>query len=785
MRASFEIADRFYSRSNTYRSAKRNWYSRYALSLIALILVTCLQVSAAPQTRVEGIITDQTGAPVSGAEVTLSIKSFTATATTNAEGRFAFDSISSGNGTITVRASGFSTLEQKWNAGDKDLSLTLAPAALSDQITVTAERTLSRVSDTAASVLVLSTEDVSTTAALTLDDVLRQVPGFTLFRRSGSRTANPTSQGVSLRGVGASGASRAVALSDGIPINDPFGGWVYWGRVPRESVSRIEVVQGGASHLYGTDALGGVINFIPRDAREGALSFEASYGNQQTPDVSLFAGGRLSQWSAQLAAEAFHTDGYIIVDEGERGPVDVRAGSEHTTLDLTVERSLSDKGRVFVRGSIFGESRENGTPLQTNRTHIRQLAIGSDWQSQALGSFSLRAYGGAQIFDQDFSAIAATRATETLTRSQRVPAQQTGFTSQWSRAAGSRQTLVAGFDAREVRGASDELVFVAGNLTSAVGAGGRERTLGVFGQDIIRITPRWFVTLGGRYDRWRNYDALSATRPLASPGPGTLTKFADREETAFSPRLSLLHKLTDNVSLFLSGYRAFRAPTLNELYRSFRVGNVLTLANDRLRAERLTGGEAGANFAAFDRKLNVRGTFFWSEITRPIANVTLTVAPDLITRQRQNLGRTRSRGFEVETDARVTNTITVSGGYQFADATVRRFPANTSLEGLLIPQVARHQLTMQARYSNPSRFTLAIQSRAVGAQFDDDQNLLQLDRFFTLDLFASRSLGRNVEAFASFENLFDQRYAIGRTPVKTIGPPLLARVGIRFHLGAR
>lgn len=789
MRASFEMAAVF----NRYRqrpqndpvTSKHHKYLRHASGLLFLSLVMGLSVFAAQQTRVEGMVTDQNGAPVSGAEVTLSIKSSTSTATTNGEGRFSFDSVSPGDGKITVRANGFSTLERNLSASDKDLSLTLAPAALSDQITVTAERTLSRVSDTAASVLVLSTEDVTTTAALTLDDALRQVPGFTLFRRSGSRTANPTSQGVSLRGVGASGASRAVALSDGIPINDPFGGWVYWGRVPRESVSRIELVQGGASHLYGTDALGGVVNFIPRDARDGALSFEASYGNQQTPDVSLFAGGRLFQWSAQLSAEVFHTDGYIIVDEPERGPVDVKAGSEHTTLDLKLERSLSDKGRVFVRGSIFGESRENGTPLQTNDTYIRQLAAGGDWQSQSLGSFSLRAYGGAQIFDQGFSAIAANRATETLTRSQRVPAQQIGFTSQWSRAAGSRQTLVAGFDAREVRGASDELVFVAGNLTSAVGAGGRERTYGVFAQDIIRLTPRWFVTLGGRFDRWRNYDALSATRPLTNPGPGTVTIFKDRDETAFSPRVSLLHKLTDSFSFFVSGYRAFRAPTLNELYRSFRVGNVLTLANDQLRAERLTGGEAGANFAAFDSRLHVRGTFFWSEITRPIANVTLDVTPALITRQRQNLGRTRSRGFEVETDARLTNTITVSGGYQFVDATVRRFPANLALEGLLIPQVARHQLTVQARYSNPSRFTLAIQSRAVGAQFDDDQNLLPLDRFFTLDLFASRSLGRNVEAFAAFENLFDQQYAIGRTPVKTVGPPLLARVGIRFHLGAR
>src|ERR671929_131193 len=102
------------------------------------------------------------------------------------------------------------------------------------------------------------------TSAATLDDALRQVPGFTLFRRTGSRVANPTSQGVSLRGVGASGASRALVLADGIPLNDPFGGWVYWGRVPRASVERIEVLRGGASSLYGSSALGGVVNLITR-----------------------------------------------------------------------------------------------------------------------------------------------------------------------------------------------------------------------------------------------------------------------------------------------------------------------------------------------------------------------------------------------------------------------------------------------------------------------------------------------------------------------------------------
>ena len=761
------------------------------LVLVLVSISVAVQAYAMPPQatkRVEVVVTDQSGAPISGAEVTFAGQAATVTRATDSEGRFVIDAQGE-TAMMTIRAAGFETASRVWNAADRDaarLKIVLAAERLSEQMTITASRTEARVSDTAASIAVLSAEDLVATPALTVDDALRQVPGFSLLRRSGSRTANPTSQGVSFRGVGPSGASRAVVLADGVPINDPFGGWIFWGRVPREALSRIEVVQGGASSLYGTDALGGVVNLISRDTRDSALSFETSYGNQNTPDFSLFAGGRLFQWAGRLSAEVFHTDGYVLVDKAERGRIDTKAGAEHKTLDLTLERLLAERGRIFLRGSLFDESRENGTPLQTNNAYIRQGTLGADLQSPRAGSLSARAFALSEIYNQDFTAIAADRNSETLTRSQRVPAQQIGVLSQWSRAAGSRQTLVAGVDAREVRGASDELGFTGGNLTLGVGSGGRERTIGVFGQDIIRITPRWLLTLAVRGDRWRNYDAISTSRSLIAGGAApVVTSFRDRVETAFSPRVSLLHKLTDNVSLMVSGYRAFRAPTLNELYRSFRVGNVLTQSNENLRAERLTGGEAGASFAAFDRKLNVRGTFFWSEIIRPVANITLSVTPALIIRQRQNLGRTRSRGLEIEAEARLTSTVMVSGGYQLLDATVLRFPANTSLEGLFIPQVPRHLLTFQARYSNPRRLSVSFQGRASSSQFDDDQNQLRLDPYFTLDALASRYLGRGVELFGAFENLTGQRYDIGRTPVRTVGPPLLARIGIRFQLGSR
>ena len=762
---------------------------------ILACVICCLLSShqSHAQTRtgiVKGIIQDETGAAIPNAKLVFRTRNdaVIAEGVSNADGEFVIAVPSSKALALAVTAPGFAafttTLDTTGSIAS-DLKIVLAPAPLSERVTVTATRTETRLGDTAASVATLTRRDLLITSAITLDDTLRQVPGFSLFRRSGSRTANPTSQGVSLRGVGASGASRAVVLEDGVPLNDPFGGWVYWSRVPRTSIESVEVLSGGASHLYGTGALGGVINISKRQPRDSALDLELSYGNEKTADGSLYAGGRRGRWGASLAAQSFRTDGYIIVDPRDRGVVDVPANSRSATIDLRIERSISTYGDIFANASFFGESRSNGTPLQTNRTHIRRFVLGGDLETSETGRFTVRGYGGTQIFDQSFSAVSTTRTTEALTRLQRVPAQSIGISAQWSRPFAKRQTLVAGVEAHEVRGASDEIAYVAGRPTSSIDAGGRERALGIFAEDIIRLGASVFVTAGARFDRWRNYDAQSRTRPIASTAATTSTIFTDRTETAFSPHLSLLYKPVNYLGVYLSASRAFRAPTLNELYRSFRVGDVLTLANDKLLAERLTGAEAGVQLTSFDQRMSLRGTYFWSELTRPVANITLNVQPTLIARQRQNLGRTRSRGLELALDLDLSHHWIVSGGYQFAEATVRSFPANTTLEGLLIPQVPRHQFTLQARYANPSLITLGIQARGASNQFDDDQNRFPLEKYFTLDALVSRRITSAVDAFVAAENLFNQRYSIGLTPLRTIGPPLLMRVGFRLRLGSR
>ena len=611
-----------------------------------------------------------------------------------------------------------------------------------DTITVTATRTETRLSDTPSSVVVLSKDTLAATAAATVDDVLRQVPGFTLFRRTGSRVANPTSQGVSLRGIGASGASRALVVDDGIPLNDPFGGWVYWGRVPRVALDRVEVLRGGASDLYGSAAMGGVVQFIRRRSDVPAIFVDASAGSQDTRTLSLFG----AYGPARLGLDLLDTAGYVLVAPGQRGRVDTRADASHTAADLTLEHD-----QAFIRGSFYSESRGNGTPLQTNDTTIREIAGGAN-----AGAFIARAWGSDQDYAQTFSAIAADRNSERLTIDQRVPSRSAGASGQWSRAIGNRNAIVAGADGQQVSGASDERQFAANGTTSRVAVSGRQRTGGVFVEDVLALRDV-SVTAGIRFDGWRNFDAQRNGVALS-----------ERSDSAISPRLAVLYRPSQSLALTASAYRAFRAPALNELYRNFRVGNVLTLANESLAPERMTAFELGA------RMRFVRATVFWMDLDDVVSNVTLSTTPALITRQRQNVAASRSRGLELEGDWPVWRNVRVSSGYLFCDSAV----TGGDLSGKRLPQVARNTLSTQFAWSG--RSTIGVQTRWSSMQFDDDVNQFPLRSYFVADAYFAHPIASGIDVTLSVENVFDRRIEASATPVITLGQPRSIRAGVRF-----
>jgi outer membrane receptor protein involved in Fe transport len=230
-----------------------------------------------PAEALRGVVEDPHGAPVRSAEVVA--EGAVARTSTGEDGTFTL-ALPPGVRAIRVRAPGFAEETRALPLPLTKPLVIVLRLALAERLTVTATLLPTRLAETPASLVGLGPEALAVTAASRLDDALRQVVGFGLFRRPGSRTANPTAQGVSLRGLGASGASRALVLVDGQPLNDPFGGGVYWGRVPRDAVGEVEVLRGGASDLYGSTALGGVVQVLTRPLPPGPeLRAEASGGN--------------------------------------------------------------------------------------------------------------------------------------------------------------------------------------------------------------------------------------------------------------------------------------------------------------------------------------------------------------------------------------------------------------------------------------------------------------------------------------------------------------------------
>lgn len=738
--------------------------------IVFFLVITAVATAQQQLTKISGVVSDSNGSAIANASVEFAANGNTIRTETDAAGSFTVLS-SQAYGTLSVSSPGFSTIKVEITTAIEPLQIRLEPAPVIERILVADN--VERIPATPSSQFALTQNEISLAGALTLDDVLRQVPGFSLFRRSGGLTANPTSQGVSLRGVGANGASRALVLLDGVPLNSPFGGWVYWNRLPRVSVDSVQVYNGATSDLYGSGALGGVINIKSRTLPSTFLDFEVSGGNEATAATSFRGGKQLGEWGLQFSGQALHTDGYVLVPEDQRGPVDTPAGTEDLTGSLTISRNLRG-GHAFVRLSSFGESRRNGTPVQLNDTRISSIDLGFDWAD----AVSLRLYGSKENFNQNFSAVAADRRSESLTNRQRNPSQQVGFAFQSRKRLGDHQTVSAGAEGRDVRGHSAETTFNNSRITAFVDAGGRQNSLGFFASDSVQFRS-WFFNIGARIDRWKNSRGFSDRIPVT--GLPSLNDFPDRSETAFSPRISVMKRFDHGLSLSASAYRAFRTPTLNELYRNFRVGNVVTNANAALKAERLTGGDAGLGVERLNGRLFVRSNFFWSEIDDSVANVTLSTTPTLITRQRQNLGTIRARGVEVSAVTKFDKHWEVSSEYLLTDSTVLRFPANRSLEGLLVPQVPRHQFNFQVSYAR-SAWLVGTQGRFISRQFDDDQNTLPLEKFFTLDAEVSRRVSEQVRVFAAFQNLTGSRYEISSTPVLTVGPPVLFRLGARVSL---
>jgi len=642
---------------------------------------------------VTGVVQDATGAVVPGASIISRGADGEHWAVSGADGRFTIESSGSGQVTLVVLAPGFAQKEQSVSAAAVNVTIALEPAGLREDVTVTASRTEQRLGNVPASVNVLRSEDIRNSPAVVADDVLRQLPTFSLFRRTSSLSSHPTSQGVSLRGIGPSGVSRTLVLLDGVPFNDPFGGWVYWTRVPLEDTERIEVIDGSSSSLYGNYAMGGVINITTSKATRRTIEFKPQYGNNSSPKFDVSGSDVWGKVSLIANGSFYDTDGFPIVIANERGGVDDRATVNFKNSGVKAEFSPASNVNANVRFGYFRERRNNakhstidGTE-EGNDTTWKALSGGVRIVLRDQSDLQANIYSDFETFNSNFLAVPAAtplRSLGRMTLNQNVPTKGVGGMAQWSKPfAGGRQLLQVGGDWHWVTGDSNEdgLDATRGQtVTLQRVSGGSQKSLGFFVQDLMSPSSSMTVTLSARVDHWSSYDAhnLETNLPAGTPTATNFPTLPGRDDTVVSPRAAVMYHVNDRVSVWGDVGSGFRAPTLNELYRQFRVGTTLTLANNALAPERLIGGEFGVNLAPA-KDLTLRFTWFGNQVTNPVASITIATTPAQITQQRQNMGETQIFGVQADAEYRINRVFRIAGGYVFTSAKVTAFDANPAL----------------------------------------------------------------------------------------------------------
>ena len=604
-----------------------------------------------------------------------------------------------------------------------------------------------------------------------IEDVLSNVAGFQQFRRSDSRSSNPSAQGVTLRALGGNATSRALALLDGVPIADPFFGYVPLSSINPEQLGSIRVTRGGGSGPFGAGALAGTIELQSADAATlGPFDASLLANNRGATEATASLSQELGAGFGVITGRWDRGQGFFTTPDDQRVPASARARFDSWSVGIRGAAPLSDTVELQMRAAAFRDDRTlrfDGADSSSEGLDASLRIVGrGDWEFDALAYMQARNFSNIVISSTRFVRVLDQRNT---------PSTGLGGKFELRPPVGNDHTLRLGADYRHADGELQEDAYSAftGALTQRRTAGGVNTNLGLFAENDWSLGALT-LTGGLRADRTRIsegfYRALDASGALV-----TETIASTRSDWAVSWRAGAAFETSDTLTLRAAAYTGMRLPTLNELYRPFVVFPVVTQANAELKNERLEGFEVGFDLMPTEA-VSFSLTAFENRVKNAIANVTLQ--PNL--RQRQNLPAIDAQGVEAVMRVR-TGSIRLDGSLAFTDATIDGRDASLALDGNRPPQTPRWAASATLGWSPKPDWDIALTLRHVGAQFEDDQEIDRLGSATTLGVFAQVPLKDRFKIMLRGENLSDER-TVTRNAGGAIdlGTPRTIWAGLRY-----
>ncbi len=670
-----------------------------------------------------------------------------------------------------------------------------APAPAADEVVVHAARLPDPAGESAFSVVRVDPQALAD--ATTLDGALKTVPGFSLFRRTSTLGANPTTQGAGLRAIAGSGASRALVTLDGAPQNDPFGGWVVWSALPSETVGAAKIVRGAGAGPYGAGALTGVVQLDSRGDLDGVAG-SASAGSLNYRQETLVGGAGGDGPTRVLGfASGQESGGWIPVRAGRGAadrPLDLHAWASAGRLEQDVGSAV-----LAARVAGYEEDRGAGYVGSGSRASGQQLSLTlAQTPTAARAGYRLQAWASASDLYNSTAAASNARNTSTPANVQEAtPAVGWGVNAAWRKLLGPA-SLEVGTDVRGATGETREMTSftaAAAGFTRTRKAGGQTLTAGAYVEASDQAGP-WLLAAGARVDRWSDTDGERVERLIATGATVLDNRPADQDGVEPTARLGARRDLSDlgaaGLAFRAAAYAGFRPATLNELHRPFRVGNNVTESNPGLVPERLYGAEVGLDYAR--GPLTGAATVFRNRLEDAVLNVTEGFGPATfplagfvpaggVLRQRRNAGSVDATGLEADGDLRLlADRAHLSAGVAWTDSRVDADRLDPQLQGKRPALTPRLTVTAEARMRLAPRWEAALDVRHESVRYEDDLNTLRLRPATTVDARLEWEWRPGLSLFAAVDNLLDAGVQTAEAVDGTYSydAPRLVRVGLRL-----
>lgn len=671
------------------------------------------------------------------------------------------------------------------------MAATAASAEVTDNSEIVVTGLSVPVGDAAYDIVTIPRDQLVNSASGRIEDVLRDVAGFQQFRRTDSGTANPTSQGATLRALGGNASSRALVLLDGAPVADPFAGYIPWFALAPERLGAVRVTRGAGAGAFGTGALAGTIELESADPTAlPGLQGEFDYGSRNSLTASAAGNAELGRGSVSLYGRYDRGDGYVIIPADQRGPADIPARYRQGSAGLHVAAPLDGDTQLMLNALGFADDRVRGidgnaTNIVGVNTSARLVGTGR-WAWQAL------AYLQSMTFSNTVVALDPTRTIGTPSLDQyNTPATGYGGKIEVRPPVGEAIELRLGADVRVEDGKTEERSrYLAGRYTRLRQGGGHNTVAGGYAEASFMPIDRLTLTGGARIDHWRIgggfLEEIDTTtfKPTIDEHPDSRSKW---EPTG---RAGIAYRVSDAVGLRGAGYLGYRLPTLNELYRPFRVGADATASNSALKPERLKGVEVGADIHP-SPALKLGVTAFYNRLNNAIGNVTEGVGPGTFPvgfvaaggtyRKRENLDAIVAKGIEAEAHLALS-AWRLDGSYAYTHARVHSSGAAAALDGLAPAQTPTHQASATLGWVPVAGVLVAVTGRYVSGQAEDDLGVRLLGDAATLDAVIDVPVARGLVVTLRGENLTNALIESGESTTGVIdrGTPRTVTIGLRL-----